>query len=49
MKADSQLALELHHILVQKSANLLGEVICPRDFELMRGHDDKMSKKNETD
>ena len=48
MKAESQLANELHHILVQKSANLLGEVVCPRDFELMRGYDGKTTKNNIT-
>ena len=32
VKEESQLVNELHHILVQKSANLLGEVVCPRDF-----------------
>ena len=34
---------------MQKSANLLGEVECPRDFELMRGYDGMTSKTSETD
>ena len=33
---------------MQKSANLLGEVVCPRDFELMRGYDGKTTKNNMT-
>ena len=49
VKADSHLANELHHTLVQKSANLLSEVVCPRDFELMRGYDGKTEKNNLTD
>ena len=34
---------------MQKSANLLGEVECPRDFELMRGYDGRTSKTCETE
>ena len=32
VKADSKLAIELYHIFVQKSANLLREVVVPRDL-----------------
>ena len=49
VKADSNLANELHHTLIQKSANLLKEVICPQDFALMRGYDGKTTKNNITD
>ena len=49
VKAASQLANELHHVLVQKSSNLLGEVVCPRDFELMKGHDGKTEKQHTGD
>ena len=47
--ANSQLATELHHILNQKSMNLLREVEVPRDLELMRGYDGKTTKTNMTD
>ena len=44
VKADSKLATELHHIFVQKSANLLREVVIPRDLDQMRGYDGKTTK-----
>ena len=49
VKANSQLAIEFHHTLVQKSANLMREVTVPRDLETMRGYDGKTTKTNMTD
>ena len=49
VKANSQLAVEFHHTLVQKSANLMREVTVPRDLEMMRGYDGKTTKTNMTD
>ena len=49
VKANSQLADEFHHILIQKSANLMREVTVPRDLEMMRGYDGKTTKTNMTD
>ena len=49
VKADSQLALEFHHNLVHKSANLMREVTVPRDLEMMRGFNGKTTKTNMTD
>ena len=48
VKANSQLAVEFHHTLVQNSANLMREVTVPRDLEMMRGYDGKTCKNNMT-
>ena len=44
VKADSKLSVELYHVFVQKSANLLREVVVPRDLDQMRGYDGKTTK-----
>ena len=47
--AKSQLANELKHTCIQKSANLKREISVPQDFESMRGYNGKIAKTNMTD
>ena len=49
VRADSKLANEFYHTLLQKSANIKKEVRVPQDFQDMRGYDGKTAKTDLTD
>ena len=49
VKADSKLAKEFYHQLFVKSTNFLGLVTVPRDFNDMRGYDNRTTKTDLTD
>ena len=49
VKADSKLAKEFYHQLFVKSTNFRGLVTVPRDFNDMRGYDNRTTKTDLTD